>query len=111
MLAMGSSVFRSRLHSTRPVDATAMAAALACTPTGPVVPARASLAGRVSLAVAAGTLTVSARPTARTTAPATARAPAWAPAPVQPGTRTVCRARAAIATPVAEPADNSGKPT
>src|SRR4029077_15088988 len=35
MLAIGTSVFRSRLHSTWPLDATAIAAALACTPAGP----------------------------------------------------------------------------
>src|ERR1700721_538088 len=79
MLATGTSVFRSRLQSTRPVDATATAAALARTPAGPAARAvladraglavRAGLAWRDGLAAAEGTVTARARPAARTAAP------------------------------------------
>src|SRR5260370_6529689 len=78
MLAIGTSVFRSRLHSTWPVDATAITAALACTPTGPVA------AGRATLAAAEGGVTDRGRPAGR------------APTPAQRGTRAHRRAPGAL---------------
>src|SRR6516165_12327430 len=87
MLAIGSSVFRSRLQSTWPVEATAMAAALACTPLGPAF-------GWVVVAAAGRAATVSATPAASTAAPA------------HLDTRT---ARIAMSTPVTELPDNNRK--
>ena len=69
MLAIGSSVFRSRLHSTWPVPATAMAAALASTPLGPVTALARAAPARTSLAAEGGAVTVSARQAARIAAP------------------------------------------
>jgi len=69
MLAIGRSVFRPRLHSSRPVAATSIAAAFARTPLGPAAEGRAPAelaAGRTTLATDAGAATVSAMDAART---------------------------------------------
>src|SRR5579864_2893015 len=66
MLAMGRSVFRSRLHRIRPVAALAIAASLACTPLGPAV----TVAVRAGLATDAGAVAASATKAARSAVPA-----------------------------------------
>src|SRR5580704_11863475 len=80
MLPIGRSVFNSRLHRTVPVDPSAIAAALACTPLGALdlaVPARAdaaragtALAGAAVWARLGGADTSRARPAARIAAAA-----------------------------------------
>src|SRR5215470_9161498 len=80
MLAMGSSVFRPRLHRTEPSDASAMAAAWAWTPLGPE--------GILAAAREGWAVTARAR-LVRRTAPPTRRA-----------AQTARRARATMGTPV-----------
>src|SRR5271165_1880188 len=90
MLAIGRSVFRPRLHSSRPVAATSIAADLAPTPAGPVAE-DAALAAGTALAAA-----VSAAHAARTT-PGRSRV-----------TRTVGWTRASMDTPLGW-RDNRGR--
>src|ERR1700683_5005879 len=65
MLPIGRSVFSSRLHRTVPVDASAMAAAVACTPLGALDLAVAALACLTAWARLGGAVTARARAGAR----------------------------------------------
>src|ERR1700691_1787255 len=73
MLPIGRSVFASRLHRTVPVDASARAAALACTPLGALDLAVAALACLTAWARLGGAVTARARAAARAD-PAASRA-------------------------------------
>src|ERR1700689_477422 len=73
MLPIGRSVFSSRLHRTVPVDVSAMAAALACTPLGAPDLAVAAVACVTVWARLGGAGTAGARPAARAD-PAASRA-------------------------------------
>src|ERR1700691_5061458 len=73
MLPIGRSVFASRLHRTVPVDVSAMAAALACTPLGALDLAVAAVGWVTVWGRLGGAVTARARPAARAD-PAASRA-------------------------------------